>query len=172
MKSLAVWLLNFIVSYVPCWGFRRVFFKIVKVKIGTNSKIDMKVYFMGQSKLNIGSNTHINEGCLLDARGGLEIGDSVSISHRVMIITGSHDCQSPEFAGVFKPIIIEDYVWIGAGAIILQGTRIGHGAVVAAGAVVTHDVAPFSIVAGVPAKVIGVRTQDLNYECQMPGIFI
>lgn len=63
------------------------------------------------------------------------------------------------------PIFIDDYVWIGVGAIVLQGVKIGKGAVIAAGSVVTKDIEPYSIVAGVPAKVIGKRNPDLDYKC-------
>ncbi|MFK1641101.1 DapH/DapD/GlmU-related protein [Bacteroides fragilis] len=63
-----------------------------------------------------------------------------------------------------KPVVIEDRVWIGPNAIILHSVTIGEGAVVAAGAVVTKDVPPFSIVGGIPAKVIGSRNSNLKYE--------
>jgi acetyltransferase-like isoleucine patch superfamily enzyme len=101
----------------------------------------------------------------LDARANLTIGDSVSISHRVNIITGSHDYQKPDFPSNKKPIVIDDYVWIGVGATILSGVHIGKGAVVCAGAVVTHDVRPYTVVGGIPAHEIGVRNKDLNYRC-------
>lgn len=123
-------------------------------------------YIMNTNRLHIGNYTHINRGCLIDARGGITIQNSVSISHNVSIITGSHDVQSPIFMGVFKPIIIEDYVWIGANATILQGVTLGKGAVISAGAVVTKDVEPYNIVAGVPAKTIGKRTTNLHYQAK------
>ena len=97
--------------------------------------------------------------------GGLTIGDSVSVSHGVMIMTGSHDVQSRHFPVKFYPIEIGDFVWIGCGAMVLQNVKIGKGAVVSAGAVVTKDVPPYTIVGGVPAKVIGHRTEDLEYRC-------
>ena len=124
-----------------------------------------KVYFQEVFNLRIGKYSHINRGCLLDARGGIVIGDSVSISHNVSLVTGGHDHQSSIFAGQFKPIVIDDYVWIGIGVIVLQGVHIGKGAVVCAGAVVTKDVGEYEIVAGVPAKKIGERNKDLDYKC-------
>ena len=81
-------------------------------------------------------------------------------------VTGSHDYKSPNFQGIFKPIVIEDYAWIGVGATILQGVTIGRGAVVCAGAVVTKDVPAYAVVAGVPAKTIGSRPKNLDYECK------
>lgn len=92
------------------------------------------------------------------------IGDNVTIASYVKIITGSHDTQSKDFRAIFKPVVINDYAWICTGAMIQQGVTIGKGAVVAAGAVVTKDVPPYSIVGGVPAKVIGGRTEDLDYS--------
>ena len=71
----------------------------------------------------------------------------------------------PGFRAIAQPVIIEDYVFIGPRAIILPGVTLGKGAVVAAGAVVTKDVEPFSIVGGVPAKVIGEREpKELHYR--------
>lgn len=109
-------------------------------------------YIMNANRIKIGDFSHINRGCVLDARGKIEIGNNVSVSHNVNIMTGSHDIKSSCFIGVFKPIKIEDYAFIGVGATILQGVRIGKGAVVCAGAVVTNDVDDFDIVAGIPAK--------------------
>ena len=73
--------------------------------------------------------------------------------------------QAKDFIGRFLPITIEDYVWIGVGAVILQNVHIGKGAVICAGAVVTKDVGDYEIVGGVPAKKIGERTEDLDYRC-------
>ena len=123
-------------------------------------------YFMEPRKFCMGENSHINRGCLLDARGGLQIGNNVSISHNVNIVTGGHDYQDSEFAVRRRPIQIDDYVWIGVGSIILQGVHIGKGAVVCAGAVVCKDVESYQVVAGVPAKKIGERNSNLNYKCR------
>lgn len=157
---------NSILPSIPFWNIRKSVLKTLGLKIGKHSFIMKDNYIMNTNRLNVGNDTHINRGCLIDARGGITIQNSVSISHNVSIITGSHDVQSPIFMGVFKPIIIEDYVWIGANATILQGVKVGKGAVISAGAVVTKDVEPYSIVAGVPAKTIGKRTTDLHYQAK------
>jgi acetyltransferase-like isoleucine patch superfamily enzyme len=124
-----------------------------------------KCYMISPGHINIGNYSTINRGCLLDARGNIHIGSNVSISHDVKIVTGGHDVQSSNFSAKYLPVKIDDYVWIGTGSIILQGVHIAKGAVVCAGAVVTHDIEAYSIVAGVPAKEINKRNNNLEYHC-------
>ena len=124
-----------------------------------------KCYVMNANFLTIGKYSHINRGCLVDARGRITIRDNVSVSHNVNIVTGSHDAMSPDYVGIFKPIVIKDYVWLGVGCTILQGVTIGRGAVVAAGEVVTKEVGDYEIVGGIPAKKIGERPRNLGYRC-------
>ncbi len=157
---------NDILPHIPIWRLRKKYLKKIGVKIGKGSFLSKKIYYIQPNRMNVGVHTHINRDCLLDARGELKIGDDVSISHKVKIMTGSHQVNSPVFFAVFKPIIIENHVWLGVDCTILQGVRIGEGAVVCAGAVVNKDVAPYSIVAGVPAKKIGERTKNLIYHCK------
>lgn len=157
---------NRILASVPLWKIRKKGLKILGSSIGTGSHINRKSYLMDPNRLYIGNYSDINRNVTLDARGLLYIGNSVSISHGVMLMTGSHDINDSSFRAVFLPIKIDDYVWIGCGAIVLQGVTIGKGAVVAAGAVVTKDVEPFTIVGGVPAKAIGKREKELNYKCR------
>lgn len=78
--------------------------------------------------------------------------------------TLGHDPQSPDFADQGGEVVIGDRVWIAYRAVIMPGVTLGEGAVVAAGAVVTQDVAPYTIVGGVPARPIGTRTTDLRYR--------
>lgn len=158
-------LLNSILPVIPFWTLRRGYLKLVRAKIGKGSFVMKNVYIQSPNRLTIGDNSHINRGVVLDARGDIVIGSSVSVSHNVNIMTGGHDHMSQSFTGVFKPIIINDYAWIGVGATILQGVTIGKGAVVCAGAVVNKDVADFEIVGGVPAKKIGERAKELKYKC-------
>lgn len=160
------YMVNDIIPHIPFWSWRRFCLSRIGMKIGKGSFVAKNNYLINANRIQIRDHSHINTQCILDARGGIVIGSSVSISHRVNLMTGSHDVQSKEFRGVFKPINIEDNVWIGIGATILQGVTIGKGAVVCAGAVVTHDVEPYTIVAGIPAKKIGNRNEDLNYECK------
>jgi acetyltransferase-like isoleucine patch superfamily enzyme len=163
---LTEYLLNDVLPHIPSWSLRRFVMQRLKMRIGKNSFIMKHVYIMTPQQLTIGDYSHINRGCTLDARGTIKIGNNVSVSHNVSIMSGSHDCNSVNFRGRFLPIRIDDYVWIGTGAIILQGVTIGKGAVVCAGAVVTKDVDPYDVVAGIPAKTIKQRNKELDYHCK------
>ena len=105
--------------------------------------------------IKLGKRVFINSGCCFQDQGGIEIGDDVLIGQQVVIATLNHDLY-PEKRGNMQPqpVKIGNRVWIGAHATLLAGVTIGDGAVVAAGAVVTKDVPPNTVVAGVPAKVI------------------
>ena len=162
---LCEYFLNSIVRHIAIRAIRNLLYRFIGIEIGVGSVIDRKSYFLAPRRLSIGEYTHINKDCIIDARGGLIIGNNVSISHRVNIMSGSHDVHSNDFHGAYYPISIGDYAWLGVSCTILQNVKIGRGAVVCAGAVVTHDIEPFSIVAGIPAKKIGERNKDLNYKC-------
>ena len=114
--------------------------------------------------ISIGKYCNINKRTVLDGRGGITIGDSVDIAQDVNIWTEQHDYNSADYKASSAPVVIEDYVWIATRATILPGVTIGRGAVVATGAVVTKNVPPLAIVAGVPAKVIGQRENNMNYK--------
>lgn len=157
--------INGLLSHIPFWSIRRFVLKRRHLRLGDGSFIMRKVVFMKPENVKIGKYSHINRDCLLDAREKIVIGNNVSISHKVSLVTGGHDYQSTIFEGKFKSITIDDYVWIGIGAIILQGVHVGKGAVICAGAVVTKDVGEFDVVAGIPAKKIGIRNSDLDYHC-------
>jgi acetyltransferase-like isoleucine patch superfamily enzyme len=109
--------------------------------------------------ITIGSRSLIGEGCILRGQGGITIGDDVYLAPLVQLLAVDHvfdDLDTPISQQPIRTrgITIEDDVWIGGGAIVLDGVRIGRHSVVAAGAVVTRDVPPFSVVGGVPAKII------------------
>ena len=103
-----------------------------------------------------GQNVFVNQGCTFMDKGGIRIGDGVMIGPKVSLVTGGHPLPLAERRErlFFAPIVIEDDVWIGAAALVMQGVTIGAGAVVAAGAVVTRDVPAGTLVAGVPARVV------------------
>ena len=119
-------------------------------------------------KLTIGDRTIIGNDAVLDARGGLTIGSNVNFSTGVQIWTAQHSWDDPNFTLERNPTTIGDRVWLGPRTTVLPGVTVGEGAVVAAGAVVSRDVPPFSLVGGVPAKVLGERRADLTYQLRMP----
>jgi len=154
-----------LVGLVPCHHFRRFFYRVAGIKIGKRSTIHMGARFYDPRNISIGEDSIIGEGVVLDGRDKLIIGDHVDIASEVMIYNSEHDVNDPNFLAKNAPVTIEDYVFIGPRAIILPGVRIGKGAVVAAGAIVTKDVPPFSIVGGIPAKIIGERkNKSLSYK--------
>lgn len=103
--------------------------------------------------LRVGNGVHLNYGASVHAENAVTIGDRVRIGPHVMIIdTDFHDLYVRSRRSEGRPVVIEDDAWIGAKASILKGVRIGRGAIVGVGAVVTKSVSPFSIVVGVPAR--------------------
>ena len=105
--------------------------------------------------IRVGEDVFINSGCKFQDQGGIRVGSRVLIGHNVVLATLNHPLSPRERASMDPaPIRIEDDVWVGSGAIVLPGVTIGRGAVVAAGAVVTKDVPPLTVAAGVPAKVL------------------
>lgn len=153
------------VGYVPSHVLRRILYRrLFRIRIGKQSSIHWRARFRQPSKLVIGDNCVIGEFALIDARSGVTIGNNVNIGGEVNIFTLEHDPDSPTFDVKGGPVIIEDYVYIGSRVVILPAVRLGYGAVVATGAVVTRDVPPYHIVGGVPAKFIRERSQDLSYR--------
>lgn len=107
--------------------------------------------------MTVGSDVAISHGVVFYNLGGATIGHRAVISHDVYLCGGTHDYTIKTYPLVRRPIIIEDDVWIGAGAFIGPGVRIGRGAVVGARAVVFKDVPPWKVVAGNPARIIKDR---------------
>ena len=105
--------------------------------------------------ITIGKNVFINSGCHFQDQGGVWIGDGVLVGHNVVAATINHDLEPKNNRkNHYAPIIIKDHAWIGSNVTILPGVTIGEWASVAAGAVVTKNVEPYTVVGGVPAKVI------------------
>lgn len=105
--------------------------------------------------VNIGERCFIQQCCTFFGRGGIEIGNDVFIGPKVNLITINHDPDPDNRSATYgRRIVIEDKVWIGINSTVLPGVRIGYGAIVGAGSVVTHDVEPLTVVAGNPARFI------------------
>jgi acetyltransferase-like isoleucine patch superfamily enzyme len=143
---------------------RAFFYRTYGMKIGKDSVVYNSCEIRGPERISIGDNCAIGDRCVLDGRAGLRIGNNVNLSTAAWLWTNQHDPQDPEFGVQCAPIVIGDYAWVSSRASVLPGVTIGEGAVVAAHAVVTKNVEPYTIVGGVPAKKIGERTRDLRYR--------
>lgn len=153
------------VGFAPCHFIRRFFYRLAGIKIGAGSAIHTGTRFYDPRNIEIGRDTIIGEKAVLDGRDKLIIGNHVDIASEVMIYNSEHDIESSNFQAIHKPVVVEDYVFIGPRVIILPGVTIEKGAVIAAGAVVTKNVDAFQIVGGIPAAIIGKRNnKDLHYK--------
>ena len=147
-------------GYIPSHAIRNMLYrKFFKVDLSPDSIIYWKCMFFEPVGVTIGHNSIIGNNAFLDGRYGLYIGNNVNISAEVRIFTVEHDIEDPDFRSVGNPVFIEDWSYIGTRVTILPGVKIGKGAVVASGAVVTKNVEPWTMVGGVPAKFIKNRPQ-------------
>ncbi len=159
-------------GHVPVHWLRKLIYRLGGMTIGQGSTLHMGVRFYDPRNIVIGEDSIVGERAVLDGRESLEIGNHVDIASEVMIYNSEHDVHDEEFKPKSASVKIDDYAFIGPRVIILPGVKIGKGAVVAAAAVVTKDVTPYAIVAGVPARVIGKRlTQKLRYKLGRPRLF-
>ncbi len=154
----------YVLARFPSQSLRKAVLRLMGAQISPKVCLFSRFEVRNPRGLRIGDNTTIGHGAVLDARSGLDIGRSVNFSSEVMIWTAQHDYRCPVFGVIRKKVCINDYVWLGPRSIILPGVTIGEGAVVAAGAVVTKDVDPYTVVGGVPARQIGSRPTNLTYE--------
>lgn len=143
---------NFPSQTIRNWALRKMGAKMTK-----NVKFYEGISVRNPKGLTIEDGVSIGPKVLLDARCGLTIRKSAVIAYEAIIWTLNHDYNDVNFCGKGAPVEIGKYAWVCSRSIILPGIIIGEGAVVASGAVVTKDVEPYTIVGGVPARVIGLR---------------
>ena len=125
-------------------------------KLGKNNFISKTAIIYFPENIEMGDNCMVNEGVLLTAMESIKIGDYVHLSPYSIITTGGLDYRKimAERKHIARPIIIEDGVWIGSGAIVNPGVTVGKNSVIGAGSVVVSDIPADSVAVGVPAKVI------------------
>lgn len=139
------------------------------ITLGDNVYVGHNTMLKGyhRNAMVIGRDTWIGQGCFLHSAGGITVGRAVGIGPMVKVLTSQHagdDIGLPVLYTKldFAPVTIEDGADLGAGSIVLPGVRIGEGAIVGAGAVVTRSVPAYTVVAGVPAKVIRQRRERVG----------
>jgi maltose O-acetyltransferase len=160
----SLFLCNYVVNRIPFHCIRLFYYrKFMRFKIGSGSYVLMGVIFDAPRKFEMGENSTLTRGCKIGNRGGIKIGNNVSVAEETFLLAGDHDPNDPYFSSRFAPVVIEDHAFIGSRAMILKGVCVGRGAIVGAGAVVHKNVASHQIVAGNPAKPVGERNSDLRY---------
>lgn len=154
---------NYIVTNIPFWTIRKLFYRCGGMKIGKNSRILMKTVVIKPWKISIGERSYINEHCHLDGRGGIEIGDDTSISIYSVIVSGSHNSITFEYEE--HPVKIGNRVWAGARTTILPGATIEDKVLIGAGSTLPKGTYKIdSLYSGVPAKYIRRRNAEDYYQ--------
>jgi len=164
---LVNYLTNHVIAHVPSYTIRHAWYrKVLGIDLAPSALVHLGAYITFQSLretrrigARIGRNSRINRDSRLDLRGGLTIGENVSISAEVLILTVAGQATSRSM-GERKPVTIEDNAWIGTRAMVMPGVTVGRGAVVGAGAVVMQNVPPLAIVFGSPARAVGKRSEE------------
>ena len=154
-------------GHIPSITLRRTLYRMLGADIERQVVVHYKTEIRAPYRLSIGQGSIIGDNVILDARNNLRIGKHVNLSSNVSIYTEQHDYRDPMFLydnKRNKAVEINDRAWIGSNVTILPGVKIGEGAVCCAGCVVTKDVAPYDVVAGIPAHKINTRPQLLQYE--------
>ena len=133
----------------------KLFTQITAKPVGEGVRIVTPFYTDFGKNITVGNHVFINAGCKFQDQGGIVIGDDTFIGHNTVLATLDHDINPGKRHLLYPaPINIGKKVWIGAGVVITKGVTIGDNSVIAAGAVVTHDIPSNVIVAGVPARIL------------------
>ncbi len=170
--ELVLYLCNSFVTSIPSHHLRLAYYRsIMRFELARGVAIHMGCRFDSWRGLRVGEYSVINARSRLDTRGGIQIGSNVSISESVIILTADHDLCSVEFPGIKRGVVIGDYVFIGTGALVLPGCRLGCGAALGAGSVLTKSIPDYEIWAGCPARPIGKRPSGLSYQLSYRRLF-
>ena len=164
-SSLTEYALNHLVNRIPLVGPRMAAYRAAGVTMEEpgSGMIMLGTDVFAPRRLALGARSIVGGKCMLDARGGIEIGRDVNVTGRARLMTARHIVDDPDFTAALEPIVVRDRAWIALGATVLGGVTVGEAAVVAAGAVVTADVPPYTVVGGVPARQLRERTRELRY---------
>ena len=160
-EALVLWLFDGLPGF-PGMALRSLAYRLLFKRLGGFAWVQPRVTFVQTDRLVVGRMFGVNSGTYINAIGGITIGNHVLIGSNVTLSSGRHPidgAEPPVFARPSEPvpIVLEDDVWIGAGAVILPGVTLRKGTVVGANAVVTRSTEPYSVVVGAPARKIRSR---------------
>lgn len=170
--ELRLYLCNFWISHIPSHTIRLFYYKnIMHFEIGKGSSIHIGCQFNKAGSFSMGENSTINQYCRIDNRGGIEIGNNVSVSPYVKLISADHNLFDTQASGRELPILIEDFCFIGADAMILGGCTMHRGAALGAKALLISDAEEDWLYVGVPGKKIKKRNGDYTYQASYKRLF-
>jgi len=165
-RWLIVWIKRLITAKdLVCILTRKLIYEIKGAKIGQLTILGRLDLNGNVCRLTVGNRSFISDGVHVALHAAINIGNNVVVNSKVQLLTGTHNTQDKKWSLIKEKIVINDYVWIANGAIILPGVTIGRGSVIGAGAVVSKDIPDWSIAVGNPAKIINKRrSNELNYS--------
>lgn len=153
------------VGFIPCHFIRKIIYILAGLNMPLDSNIYMGANFFNPAGITIGHDSLVGSNAFLDGRAPLIIGNHTSLASEVMIYNDEHNIHDQNYSNSFGPVTIGDYVFIGPRAIIMPNIKIGGGAVIAAGAIVTKNIPDFEVWGGIPAKKISDRKiKNPNYK--------
>lgn len=163
-RRLAEVAYNLVFTHIPSHNFRLLILRLAGAKIGHATSVFRGTTVLSADRLEIGNSVSVGFRCMLDARGGLTIGDRTVLASDTQVITAAHEVNSPTFAAYMAPVRIGSYVWLASRVTVLPGVSIGDEAVIGACSLVRTDIGEKEIAAGVPARFINHRTAELDYD--------
>jgi putative colanic acid biosynthesis acetyltransferase WcaF len=149
------WLM--VLSPRPCFAWRRAVLRLFGARVGRQVNVYPSCHIYMPWNVSIGDGSALGDDVLVYSLGKVVIGRRVTVSYRTHVCAGTHDFSDPALPLLKPPVTLEDDVWVGTEAFLGPGVTVGTGAIVGARAVVVRNVAPRDIVAGNPARTVGVR---------------
>ena len=146
----------------PFFGWRRGVLRLFGATVGRNVHVHNSTRVTMPWNLTLGDWAAVGEDVLVYNLGPIEIGDRATVSHRAHLCAGTHDYRQPDLPLLKPPVVIRSQAWVCADAFVGPGVTIGEGAVVGAAAVAMRDVAPWTVVAGNPARKVKDRVLDAD----------
>jgi putative colanic acid biosynthesis acetyltransferase WcaF len=163
-RFLAQAVFNLLITHLPGHWLRLAWLRALGARVGRGTIVFRGTTVIGAEHLVLGERVQVGFRVVLDARGGLTVAEDVLLSSDSQLLTANHNVASDDFERQVAPIVIADHAWVATRAMVLAGVTVGRGAVVAAGGVAARDVAPLTIVGGVPARPLRERTGGLDYR--------